>query len=77
MSLSSQVKESILNQEWKSNSALGKQRKKKKKNKTNVFVVAIDFMIRHSYITPDEEPDYIKISYHLHRKLEFPTPIRK
>ncbi|PHZ13795.1 uncharacterized protein RHIMIDRAFT_124941 [Rhizopus microsporus ATCC 52813] len=55
------VKESILNQEWKSNSAL----------------VAIDFMMRHSYITPDEEPDYIKISYHLHRKLEFPTPIRK
>lgn len=46
-------------------------------NKTNVFVAAIDFMIRHSYITPDEEPDYVKISYHLHRKLEFPTPIRK
>jgi hypothetical protein len=52
------VKETILNNEWKSSSAL----------------VAIEFMMRHSFITPDEEPDYIDITYHLHRRLEFPTP---
>ncbi|GAN03397.1 nudix hydrolase 20, chloroplastic-like [Mucor ambiguus] len=52
------VKETILNNEWKGNCAL----------------VAIEFMMRHSFITPDEEPDYIDISYGLHRRLEFPTP---
>ncbi|CEP18302.1 hypothetical protein [Parasitella parasitica] len=52
------VKETILNNEWKSNCSL----------------VAIDFMMRHSFITPDDEPDYIDITYGLHRKLEFPTP---
>ena len=52
------VKETILNDEWKGNCAL----------------VAIEFMMRHSFITPDEEPDYIDISYGLHRRLEFPTP---
>lgn len=52
------VKETILNNEWKRNCAL----------------VAIEFMIRHSFITPDEESDYININYSLHRRLEFPTP---
>ncbi|OBZ86801.1 hypothetical protein A0J61_05154 [Choanephora cucurbitarum] len=56
----SKVKETILNDEWKPNCAL----------------VAIDFMIRHAYITPDEEPDYIDLGYRLHRTLEFPTPKR-
>ncbi|KAI7897667.1 NUDIX hydrolase domain-like protein [Cokeromyces recurvatus] len=55
------VKETILNNEWKPNCAL----------------VAIDFMMRHSFITPDDEPDYIDITYGLHRRLEFPTPHNK
>ncbi|KAI8967446.1 NUDIX hydrolase domain-like protein [Mycotypha africana] len=54
------VKETILKNEWKPNCAL----------------VAINFMMRHSFITPDDEPDYIHISYRLHRRLEFPT-VRK
>ncbi|KAI8089486.1 NUDIX hydrolase domain-like protein [Halteromyces radiatus] len=53
-----QVKDSILKGDWKPNCAL----------------VAIDFMIRHGHITPDNEPDFIDIMYHLHRKLEFPSP---
>jgi hypothetical protein len=52
------VKETILNNEWKTNCAL----------------VCIEFMMRHSFITPDEEPDYIEMTYRLHRRLEFPTP---
>ncbi|RCI02787.1 hypothetical protein CU098_007567 [Rhizopus stolonifer] len=52
------VRETILNNEWK----------------TNCGLVAIDFMMRHAFITPDEEPNYIDISYRLHRRLEFPTP---
>ncbi|GAA5804673.1 hypothetical protein HPULCUR_010176 [Helicostylum pulchrum] len=52
------VKETLLNNEWKPNCAL----------------VMIDFMIRHSFVTPDEESDFIDISYRLHRRLEFPTP---
>ncbi|KAI7869592.1 NUDIX hydrolase domain-like protein [Mucor mucedo] len=54
------VKETILNNEWKPNCALA----------------AIDFFMRHSFITPDDEPEYIDISYRLHRRLEFPTPRR-
>lgn len=56
----SKVKETILNNEWKLNSS----------------VVAIDFMMRHGFIQPDEEPDFIDIIYHLHRKLPFPSPRR-
>ncbi|KAL1934912.1 hypothetical protein VTP01DRAFT_4052 [Rhizomucor pusillus] len=52
------VKETLLNGEWKPNCAL----------------VTIDFLMRHSIITADTEPDYIDITYRLHRKLEFPTP---
>lgn len=52
------VKETFLNNEWKPNSALA----------------MIDFMIRHSFVTPDEESDFIDITYRLHRRLEFPTP---
>lgn len=37
-------------------------------------LVAIDFMIRHGFITADNEPDYIELSYHIHRKLPFPGP---
>ncbi|KAI8976565.1 NUDIX hydrolase domain-like protein [Pilobolus umbonatus] len=51
------IKETILKGEWKPNCAM----------------VAIDFMMRHSFITPENEPDYIHISYRLHRRLEYPT----
>ncbi|KAL0082916.1 NUDIX hydrolase domain-like protein [Phycomyces blakesleeanus] len=54
------VKKSILDNEWKPNCAL----------------VAIDFMMRHGIITADNEPDYIDISYRLHRNLGFPTPTK-
>ncbi|KAJ8658109.1 hypothetical protein O0I10_006116 [Lichtheimia ornata] len=54
------VRETLLNDEWKPNSAL----------------VTIDFLMRHSIISADTEPDYIDITYRLHRKLEFPTPHR-
>ncbi|KAG0175240.1 hypothetical protein DFQ28_002100 [Apophysomyces sp. BC1034] len=52
------VMETLLNGEWKPNCAL----------------VAIDFMMRNGMITADSEPDYIDISYRLHRRLEFPGP---
>ncbi|KAI8333829.1 NUDIX hydrolase domain-like protein, partial [Chlamydoabsidia padenii] len=42
--------------------------------KPNCALVAIDFMVRHGFITADNEPDYINLSYHLHRQLPFPGP---
>lgn len=33
--------------------------------------VLVEFLIRHSFITPENEPDFVKISYHLHRRLPF------
>ncbi|MCJ1394453.1 hypothetical protein MMC18_007331 [Xylographa bjoerkii] len=41
--------------------------------KTNCALVLLDFMIRHSLLSPEEEKDYIEILARLHRKLEFPT----
>ncbi|CAG8536210.1 10457_t:CDS:2 [Acaulospora morrowiae] len=35
---------------------------------------ALDFLIRHSIITPDKEPAYLDILYRLHRRHEFPGP---
>ncbi|CAO3702352.1 unnamed protein product [Rhizopus stolonifer] len=65
------VKESILNEQWKPNCAAGKSLVKGHMTK---IIVMIEFMLRHGFITPDDEPGYIQISYHLHRRLEFPTP---
>lgn len=41
--------------------------------KDNCGAVIIDFMIRHSLITPELEPDYLEINSRLHRFLPFPT----
>lgn len=41
--------------------------------KTNCALVLLDFFIRHSIITPEDEKDYIEIVARLHRKLEFPV----
>ncbi len=65
-----------MNEEWKPNCAAGKKRGKVKKQKLKKDTVMIEFMQRHGFITPDDERDYIQISYHLHRKLEFPTPYK-
>lgn len=35
--------------------------------------VLIDFLIRHSYLTPENEPDLVEISMRLHRMLPFRT----
>ncbi|CAO3591878.1 unnamed protein product [Absidia cylindrospora] len=51
-----------------------KQHMLKGEFKPNCALVAIDFMVRHGFITADNDPDYINISAHLHRKLEFPGP---
>nr|POE54336.1 uncharacterized protein CFP56_41275 [Quercus suber] len=53
----SEVQVALLNQEFKPDSA----------------AVLIDFMIRHSIITPDNEKDFVEISMRLHRKLPFRT----
>lgn len=39
--------------------------------KDNCAAIIIDFMIRHSIITPEDEPDFIEISSRLHRFLPF------
>lgn len=40
--------------------------------KDNCAAIIIDFMIRHSLITPESEPDYIQITNKLHRFLPLP-----
>ncbi|XP_066469358.1 uncharacterized protein [Tiliqua scincoides] len=37
--------------------------------KPNCAMVALDFLIRHSYIEPDKEPHYVELVEGLHRKL--------
>jgi len=38
--------------------------------KPNCALVLIDFFIRHSYITPDSEPDYMEIITRLHGRFD-------
>lgn len=41
--------------------------------KPNCGLVIIDFLIRHGYITPENEKDYLEIQVRCHRKVPFPT----
>ncbi|KAF9919321.1 hypothetical protein BX616_008339 [Lobosporangium transversale] len=42
--------------------------------KPNCACVCLHFMIRHSVITPENEPDYLNIIQRLHRYIEYPGP---
>ncbi|KAF7243910.1 Nudix hydrolase 20, chloroplastic [Varanus komodoensis] len=53
ITIQQQVKEVIASSDFKPNSAM----------------VALDFLIRHSYIQPDEEPYYVELVERLHRTL--------
>ncbi|EZF74552.1 hypothetical protein H105_03753 [Trichophyton soudanense CBS 452.61] len=52
-----EVKEAMSNGEFKPNCAL----------------VLIDFFIRHGFLTPENEKDYLEILARIHRRHEFPT----
>lgn len=49
-----------------------KRRLLKAEFKNNSAVVMIDFFIRHSIITPDNEKDYVELLMRTHRKLPIP-----
>lgn len=40
--------------------------------KPNCALLLLEFLVRHSIITPETEPDYIEIVSRFHRKLEYP-----
>jgi hypothetical protein len=40
------------------------------------FTVIVDFMIRHGFITPDNDPHYAEIVGRTHRNLDFEAIIR-
>ncbi|KAJ2783339.1 hypothetical protein GGI15_002626 [Coemansia interrupta] len=42
--------------------------------KPNCAVCVVDFLIRHGYLTPENEPDYIEIIQNVHSPLPFPGP---
>ncbi|KAK6430578.1 hypothetical protein LTR95_013265 [Oleoguttula sp. CCFEE 5521] len=39
--------------------------------KDDSAVVLVDFLIRHGFITPENEPDFVEITMRLHRRLPF------
>lgn len=41
--------------------------------KPNCALVMVDFLVRHGYITPENEPNYLEIVSRMHRKMPFPT----
>ena len=41
--------------------------------KTNSAVVMIDFLMRHGFVTPANENDYVEIATRMHRRLPFPV----
>lgn len=46
---------------------------KNKEFKPNCGLIMVEFLIRHSYITPENEPNYVEIINKIHRTLPFPT----
>jgi hypothetical protein len=41
--------------------------------KPNCALVVLDFLIRHGFLTNENDRDFIEIVSRLHRRLEFPT----
>ncbi|KAH8722365.1 thiamine pyrophosphokinase [Phaeosphaeriaceae sp. PMI808] len=41
--------------------------------KPNCSLVLLDFLIRHGFLTSENEPDFIEIGSRLHRRFEFPS----
>jgi 8-oxo-dGTP pyrophosphatase MutT (NUDIX family) len=41
--------------------------------KPNCAHLLLEFLVRHGFLTAENEPDYIEVVSRLHRKLEFPT----
>ncbi|QLQ79992.1 hypothetical protein HG537_0C06410 [Torulaspora globosa] len=41
--------------------------------KPNCALVMVDFFVRHGYITPENEPNYLQLVSRMHRTLPFPT----
>ncbi|QLL32472.1 hypothetical protein HG536_0C06410 [Torulaspora globosa] len=41
--------------------------------KPNCALVMVDFLVRHGFITPDNEPNYLQLVSRMHRTLPFPT----
>ncbi|GAV52381.1 hypothetical protein ZYGR_0AG03720 [Zygosaccharomyces rouxii] len=46
----------------------------RKEFKPNCALVMTDFLIRHGYITPENEPNFLELVNRMHRKLPFPQP---
>lgn len=42
--------------------------------KPNCGIILVDFLIRHSFITPENEPDYIELCWHMRRRLGMAMP---
>jgi hypothetical protein len=49
---------------------------KKLKFKPNTAVVLLDFMIRHGFLTPENDPHYLEILTRLHGRFEFESYTR-
>ncbi|KAH3906757.1 hypothetical protein HBI56_062680 [Parastagonospora nodorum] len=41
--------------------------------KPNCALVVLDFLVRHGFLTSENEPNFIELVSRLHRRLEFPT----
>lgn len=41
--------------------------------KPNCALVMVDFLVRHGFITPNNEPNYLQLVSRMHRTLPFPT----
>ena len=52
-----------------------KQELAKGEFKTNSALVMIDFLMRHGFITPANEKDYVEIRMRMHRRLPFPITV--
>ena len=43
--------------------------------KPNCGLILVDFLVRHGFVTPENEPNYVEISWRMHRRLAVGVPM--
>jgi len=43
--------------------------------KPNCGLILVDFLVRHSLVTPENEPNYLELVWHMHRRIGVGCPM--
>lgn len=43
--------------------------------KPNCGLILVNFLVRHSLVTPENEPNYLELMWHMHRRIGVGYPV--